>query len=76
LIELWTHYLEEVGSSPRPRNMFSIFLNEELNQMENKNNNKNSSNSLVFSRWPQTKKNIAWMWYNMIVAHPFDFIIQ
>ena len=56
LIEQCTHFLEEVGSSPTPGNIFSIYLNEELNQMENnKNKNKNSSNSLVFGRWPQTK---------------------
>ena len=35
------------------RQFFSINLNEELNQMEN---NKNASNSLVFGRWPQTKR--------------------
>ena len=45
----------EVGSSPRPGNIFSIDLKEELNEMKNKNDNKNSSNSLVFGRWPQTK---------------------
>ena len=56
LIEQLTHYLEVVGSSPTPGNIFSIYLNEELNQMEN--NNKNSSNSLVFGRWPQTKTKI------------------
>ena len=59
MIEQWTHFLEEVGSSPIPGNTFSIYLNEELNQVENKNKNKNknknSSNSLVFGRWPQTK---------------------
>ena len=30
-------------------------LNEEMNQKVHKNMKKNSSNSLVFSRWPQTK---------------------
>ena len=41
-----------------PSNIFSIYLNEELNQKvnnKNKNNNNNSSNSLVFGRWPQTR---------------------
>jgi len=42
-----------MGSSPTPGNIFSIYLSEELNQMENNNkntNNKNASNSLVFGR--------------------------
>ena len=49
-----------MGSSPTPSNIFSIYLNEELNQMENnnnKNNNKNSSNSLVFGRLAADKNN-------------------
>ena len=37
----WTHYLEEVGSSHTPGYIFSIYLKEELNPMENNNNNKN-----------------------------------
>ena len=50
-----------MGSSPSP-DIFSIYLNEELNQMENKNkNNKNASNSLVFGRWPQTKTSITFL---------------
>ena len=55
LIENCTHDQEDIGSSPKPANRFSIYLNEELNQMENKNKNKNTGNSLVFGRWPQTK---------------------
>ena len=31
-----------------------LLLKREMNQMVNKNNYKNSSNSLVFGRWPQT----------------------
>ena len=29
-----------------------------MNQMESKNKNNNSSNSLIFGRWPQTKTNL------------------
>ena len=40
--------------------IFSIYLNEELNQKVNNNNkNNNSSNTLVFGRWPQTKIAVA-----------------
>ena len=41
-----------------PAQIFKIIFNlyEEMNQMVNNNKNKNnSSNSLVFSQWPQTK---------------------
>ena len=71
LMEHWSCFMEELGSNHQLAKKFSIYLNEELNQMENKNNknknnknknnknknnnNKNSSNSLVFGRWPQTR---------------------
>ena len=44
-----------MGSSPRPGNIFSIYLIEELNQKVNINNNKNSSKPLVIGHWPETK---------------------
>ena len=62
-MEQWTLYPEDVGSSHKTSYNFSIYLNEELNQKVNINNNKitNSSNSLVFGRWPQTKTTLPWL---------------
>ena len=45
------------GSIPRSAEIFSIYLNDYLTYKvnnKNKNKNNNASNSLVFSRWPQT----------------------
>ena len=42
------------GIDSSASNIFSIYLNEELNQKVNNNKN-NSSNSLIFGRWLQTK---------------------
>ena len=54
----WQSADQEVrGLNSRSAKIFSIYLNEELNhqKVDKKNKNKNSSNFLVFDRWPQTQ---------------------
>ena len=46
--------LKDPGLIPNQGDFTKISFKEEMNQMVN-NKDKNSSNSFVFGRWPQTK---------------------
>ena len=71
MVEWPTTDQEIRGPISKSVDIFSIYLNEELDQKVNnkkkkKKKNNNSSNSLVFGRWPLTKISIAVLLYLLV----------